>query len=46
MPLRDLTRDSVLKALAEFDELGREPFLRQYGFSRSLEYFIIHGGQR
>jgi hypothetical protein len=33
MALSDLTTTSVLRALAQFDELGREAFLQRYGFS-------------
>src|SRR5688572_24313504 len=41
--LREVTdRDAVLKALAEFDELGREQFLKKYGFRRSRAFYVRH----
>ena len=45
MALRDLTRGSVLRAIAEFDKLGREAFLDRYGFGRSRSYFLVHQGR-
>lgn len=44
MGLTDLTRPSVLQAIAEFDRLGRDAFLRKYGFGRSTGYFLSHDG--
>lgn len=32
MALSDITRESVLAAIAEFDTVGREAFLWNYGF--------------
>lgn len=47
MGLRDLTdRDAVLKAIEEFDRIGRDHFLRKYGFGPAREYFILHQGNR
>ncbi|QUQ70163.1 hypothetical protein [Kutzneria sp. CA-103260] len=40
MALGDLTRADVLKAVAEFDELGRDEFLRRYGFGKAKSYFL------
>ncbi|WP_089158255.1 HNH endonuclease [Micromonospora sp. NBS 11-29] len=40
MALIDITRTSVLKAMAEFDRLGRDGFLKTYGFGRALSYFL------
>jgi 5-methylcytosine-specific restriction protein A len=45
LALNDLTREAVLDAISEFDELGREPFLEKYGFGRSRGYFIEHKGK-
>ena len=35
MALSDLTRNSVLQALVEFDELGRDAFLDRYHFGKA-----------
>ena len=44
MGLADLTsREAVLKAVAEFDELGRDEFLKKYGFGRARDYFLRLG---
>lgn len=40
-----LTRDAVLKTLAEFDELGRELFLSRYKFGKAKSYFLVHDGK-
>lgn len=45
MTLRDLTRECVLRAIAEFDQLGREAFLDRYSFGRSRSYFLVHEGR-
>jgi hypothetical protein len=39
-------RESVLKAIEEFDTLGREQFLKRHGFGPSRTYFLIHSGKR
>lgn len=39
---QDITRDSVLKAMAEFDALGRKTFLRKYHYRPSAAYRIRH----
>ena len=39
--LSDLTDpNAIRKAAAEFDELGREEFLRRYGYGRAIRYFV------
>jgi 5-methylcytosine-specific restriction enzyme A len=43
--LSDLTEPAVLSAIAEFDELRRDGFLKKYGFGRSRGYFINYRGQ-
>jgi putative restriction endonuclease len=44
--LAELTdRDAVLRALEEFDRLGRDQFLRTYGFRPARTYFLRHGGR-
>ena len=45
MSLADVTAEGVRAAIAEFDRLGRDPFLRSTGFSRSRAYYLEHGGQ-
>lgn len=40
-----ITRESVLKVLAEHDELGREAFLSKYGFGEARSYVLVHEGQ-
>lgn len=44
--LNDLTsRDAVLKAMDEFDRLGRTEFLVKYGFRPARSYFVVHDGK-
>jgi hypothetical protein len=46
MTLADLTdRQAVLKALSEFDAVGREAFLAKYGFGWATGYFVLHEGR-
>ncbi|MCX5140016.1 HNH endonuclease [Streptomyces sp. NBC_00338] len=40
-----ITRDAVLKALAEHDELGRDAFLTKYGFGEARSYVLVHDGR-
>ncbi|MFC4785366.1 HNH endonuclease [Nocardioides sp. MAHUQ-72] len=47
MALADLTDpEAVRKAIAEFDERGREAFLDEYGFHPAWDYFIVVDGKR
>lgn len=46
MALADLSAAAVLAAIGEFDELGREAFLKKYGFGKSRGYFLEHNGKR
>jgi 5-methylcytosine-specific restriction protein A len=47
MALADLTYAyAVLRALEEFDRLGREEFLARYGFEKARRYFLVRNGQR
>ena len=41
-----LSRDAVLRVMGEFDELGRENFLRRYGYSGSHHLWIVHEERR
>jgi 5-methylcytosine-specific restriction enzyme A len=44
---RDLTdRNAVLKAIDEFNRLGRAEFLRKYGYGRALSFMLIHNGRQ
>ncbi|MFD9539379.1 hypothetical protein [Streptomyces sp. NPDC060022] len=40
-----ITRECVLKVLAEHDELGREAFLAMYGFGEARSYVPVHESQ-
>lgn len=44
MQLAQVSRDGVLRAIAECDKLGREQFLDNYGFREALEYYLLYGG--
>jgi 5-methylcytosine-specific restriction enzyme A len=44
MSLADVTAEGVSAAIAEFDRLGRDPFLRSTGFSRSRAYYLEQAG--
>jgi hypothetical protein len=39
------SREAVLAAIAEFDEIGRGAFLEKYGFGPSREYVVIEDGR-
>jgi 5-methylcytosine-specific restriction enzyme A len=45
MAWRDVTREAVLAAVAEYDKLGQDDFLRKYGFDRARSYLLIHDGR-
>ncbi|WP_439384944.1 YDG/SRA domain-containing protein [Amycolatopsis lexingtonensis] len=45
MSLADVDREHVLAAITEFDELGREAFLREYGFAEARQYVVVHEGR-
>ena len=40
-----IDRPAVLKALANCNELGRDEFLREFGFNRAL-YEVVHDGKQ
>ena len=46
MSYRDVTREAVLSALAEFDKLGRAEFLSRYGYGEAVGYYVVHEGRR
>jgi hypothetical protein len=46
MPLSDLTGPAAVNAaLDEFDRVGRDGFLRKYGFGPSRRYFVRRNGK-
>ncbi|MFF0432392.1 HNH endonuclease [Streptomyces sp. NPDC004327] len=40
-----ITQGSVLKAIAEYDELGQAAFLAKYGFGEARSYVVLHDGR-
>jgi len=45
MPLADLTREAVLRAISEYDALGNERFLNRYGYRPARSYLLVHEGR-
>jgi hypothetical protein len=45
VPLRNLSRREVLKAVAEYDNIGRDAFLRKYGFGKARSYHLVVNGR-
>lgn len=46
MPIGDLSsREAVLQAIAEFDELGEDEFLQRYGYRRALRWLLRFEGK-
>lgn len=45
MALSDVTSDSVLLAVAEFKQLGRDAFVKKYGFRRARGYYLVIDGE-
>jgi 5-methylcytosine-specific restriction protein A len=41
-----ITRDAVLKTIAEHDQLGRDAFLAKYGFGEARSYLLVHDGRQ
>src|ERR1700758_4103423 len=39
------SRDAVLAAMAEFDQIGQDAFLDKYGFGPSREYVVVENGR-
>src|SRR5580700_8735407 len=44
MALRDITRQAVLVAIAEYDHMGQPAFLSRYGFDPARLYLLVHEG--
>lgn len=38
--------EAILKAIGEFDRIGREAFLKKYGFGKARSYKLLHDGKR
>jgi len=41
MGIEDITRESVLKAITEFDQNGIDATLEKYGFKDAIRYYLI-----
>ncbi|MFE2346308.1 HNH endonuclease [Kitasatospora cineracea] len=41
----EITEESVLKAIEEHDDMGREEFLSHYGFRKAQSYVLVHQGR-
>jgi hypothetical protein len=39
-------RESVVRAVAMFDDMGRDAFLDQFGFGPSRRYLLVYQGRR
>ena len=46
MALSDITRSEVAKAIEECDRLGRDLFLKSYGFRRARSYLLSYEGRQ
>lgn len=46
MAMADVSAADILATLSEYDELGREEFLRRYGYREAARYLIEHDGKR
>lgn len=45
MALNQIQLNAVLSAIAEYDAMGQEEFLRHYGFGQSKAYFLSYEGK-
>ena len=46
MGLAEITsRDAVLRAIREYDDLGREAFLAKYHFQKARKFVVVHDGR-
>ncbi len=46
MALGDITKDAVVAAIAEYEALGADAFLAQYGFAPAKRYWLEFNGKR
>ena len=44
MALKDIRRESVIQAIEEFDDIGRNKMLGKYGGERSKKWYIFYKG--
>lgn len=44
MRFSEITREAVLQALRECDQMGRDRFLEHYGFKRARSYYLSFDG--
>jgi 5-methylcytosine-specific restriction enzyme A len=40
-----VTRADVVRAAEEYDRLGQDAFLSQYGFGKATAYLLVHDGR-
>lgn len=40
------SQDAVLRAIGEYDQIGRDAFLAKYGFDRSRKFVVVYEGRR
>ncbi|MGX9117879.1 HNH endonuclease [Mesorhizobium sp. BHbsci] len=45
MGFEDIDRNAVLRAIEEYDQLGRPNFLKHYGFGKARSYVLEHEGK-
>jgi 5-methylcytosine-specific restriction protein A len=43
--LKDIGREQVLAAIAEYDRLGQDEFLTKYGFKPARDYVLVYDGK-
>lgn len=46
MPDLHVSREAVLRAMEEFDRVGRQEFLDRYGFGEARRYFLEYNGKQ
>lgn len=44
--LQDVTRDAILDAVDEYEDLGRDGFLNKYGFAAQVDVILEYVGQK
>ncbi len=44
--LKEVTREDVLGAIAEYDQLGEEAFLKKYGYRPSLRFVLMYRSRK
>ncbi|MFF3687426.1 hypothetical protein [Streptomyces sp. NPDC002187] len=40
-----ISRDDILKTLAEYDDLTRDVFLETFGYGKASTYLLLHDGK-